>query len=146
MLHGELARAGVGCQGAVSDQVLAGRRAGRGWGPRSTAGAGFGILADLARGGSRGPAPAQPNPNHPAPIIAPAPRRPRRPPGSGPPGRPPTAYRKPERGLGGPKTTWRPAKGEDSPLPEAKAPSLGKGVPAPRPAGWDSARGVEPCV
>ena len=36
--------------GAVSDQVLAGRRAGRGWGPRSTAGAGFGILADLARG------------------------------------------------------------------------------------------------
>ena len=27
-----------------------GRRAGRGWGPRSTAGAGFGILADLARG------------------------------------------------------------------------------------------------
>ena len=42
-----LARAGVGCRGAVSDQVLAGRRAGRGWGPRSTAGAGFGILADL---------------------------------------------------------------------------------------------------
>ena len=36
--------------GAVSDQVLAGRRVGRGWGPRSTAGAGFGILADLARG------------------------------------------------------------------------------------------------
>ena len=33
--------------GAVSDQVLAGRRAGRGWGPRSTAGAWFGILADL---------------------------------------------------------------------------------------------------
>ena len=60
-----LARAGVGCQGAVSDQVLAGRRgAGRGWGPRSTAAAGFGILADPARG-VRGPGPSSTQPESP---------------------------------------------------------------------------------
>ena len=50
--------------GAVSDQVLAGRRAGRGWGPRSTAGAGFGILADLARG-VRGSGPSSTQPESP---------------------------------------------------------------------------------
>ena len=30
------------------------------------------------------------------------------------------------------------------PPSRAKLPGLGKGVPAPRPAGWDSVRGLEP--
>ena len=32
------------------------------------------------------------------------------------------------------------------PLSRTKLPGLGKGVPATRPAGWDSARGIEPPV
>ena len=35
-------------------------------------------------------------------------------------------------------------KGEIGPPSRAKLPGLGKGVPAPRPAGWDSVRGLEP--
>ena len=34
--------------------------------------------------------------------------------------------------------------GEIGPPSRAKLPGLGKGVPAPRPVGWDSVRGLEP--
>ena len=84
-----MARAGVGCRGAVSDQVLAGRR---GWARLGSPVDGGGRVRNPRRPssrGSRGPAPAQPNPNHPAPIMLPR--------------------LDALDGRQGPKTTWRPA-------------------------------------